>query len=375
MTDATVSSTAPLPQAPFPDYEHYIGEPLYRDGAQIGLFGLLLIPAFAAIDAWLLGLGTFVRMAPAYGAGMAFVGLMLVAMRWPWFERQRPAWVLTFGNLGMVAMLSTVLHPVARPERIPHVLLFFMFGVILLAPVLTVRLLVWMHVMALALLVAVALLWWDSSAVLLDPRVLTLLPTLSVPALAFLAAIVRIQRRSAHEQYQLARRTYTFSTIDALSKLLNRREWMARAERWWRRSTRDQASTSLILLDLDHFKRINDQWGHSVGDRVIEAVGACLLQATRDSDLAGRLGGEEFAILLPRTELAEALGIAERIRLALAGQAVDTPQGETVHFTASLGVAQARDGSLKTLLDAADRCLYAAKDAGRNRCHAQPSSG
>ena len=122
-----------------------------------------------------------------------------------------------------------------------------------------------------------------------------------------------------------------------------------------------------IMLDLDHFKTINDQFGHSKGDEVLAAVGAALRATLRASDFAGRFGGEEFLILLPETVLEGAFVTAEKIRLAVA--AVVVPGMEDHAITASLGLADLleRGGSAERLLREADRALYAAKAAGRNR--------
>ncbi len=132
-----------------------------------------------------------------------------------------------------------------------------------------------------------------------------------------------------------------------------------------------QASTTgspiaLLLLDLDHFKQINDQWGHAVGDQVLANVGAVLRSVLRTRDFAGRNGGEEFAVLLPDTETAVALEIAERVRVAIAE--ITLPSAN-VSVTASIGVGGYPDhaSTLDRLERLADAALYVAKRQGRNR--------
>ena len=131
----------------------------------------------------------------------------------------------------------------------------------------------------------------------------------------------------------------------------------------------------MVLLDLDHFKQVNDRFGHGVGDDVLAAVGNVLPSVLRASDFAGRYGGEEFLILMPDTDSEGALEAAEKLRAAI--QAIDLPQVDRP-ITASLGVASYPTDALEsdTLVRMADRALYSAKGAGRNRVElAMPSSG
>jgi diguanylate cyclase (GGDEF)-like protein len=119
---------------------------------------------------------------------------------------------------------------------------------------------------------------------------------------------------------------------------------------------------SLVVLDVDHFKSVNDEHGHPAGDAVLAGVGAVLRGASRDGDAAGRLGGDEFALLLPGTTAAEAVSVAERVRAEVGRVAVEHG------VTASVGVATTvRPADGAELLDAADRAVYTAKRGGRDR--------
>jgi diguanylate cyclase (GGDEF)-like protein len=120
------------------------------------------------------------------------------------------------------------------------------------------------------------------------------------------------------------------------------------------------------MLDIDHFKRVNDSHGHLTGDTVLVAFADTVAGAIRPTDVFARLGGEEFAVLLPETSLAEASEIAERLRVQVAAMRVSTPQGELT-ITVSLGCAAA--APRQDLLRAADVALYIAKQNGRNRVH------
>lgn len=129
--------------------------------------------------------------------------------------------------------------------------------------------------------------------------------------------------------------------------------------------------SDFVHPDVDAFKRINDRYGHHVGDAVLRKLADGCHSALRSLDVFGRLGGEEFAILLPETGLAAAAEVAERLRLLLADAQVPIEGGQVVRFTVSIGVASmsSPEDSIDTLLNTADRALYAAKHAGRNRVH------
>jgi len=155
------------------------------------------------------------------------------------------------------------------------------------------------------------------------------------------------------------------ATTDPLTGLANHRTFHERLRAEAARSRRSGTPLSLVLLDIDHFKRVNDNFGHQRGDEVLRVVAAVLAEDGRASDLTARLGGEEFALLLADTDADGALAVAERLRAEL--EAVDIPGPRRV--TASFGVAAlGADADPDELVRAADRALYAAKAGGRNRC-------
>ncbi|HUP47948.1 MAG TPA: diguanylate cyclase [Thermoanaerobaculia bacterium] len=161
------------------------------------------------------------------------------------------------------------------------------------------------------------------------------------------------------------------SSRDTLTGLYNRWYVMDKIEAEINRSLRHGAPLSLMMLDIDHFKRVNDTWGHTVGDRVLQSVGRLLRDTCRVYDVPSRYGGEEFCILLPDTRIENTTQVANRIRQRLEVLEMDVP-GASVAVTASIGVAtlDAGDDSVLTgsaLVDRADRALYSAKERGRNR--------
>jgi diguanylate cyclase (GGDEF)-like protein len=190
------------------------------------------------------------------------------------------------------------------------------------------------------------------------------------PLLAIIAVptVLLVRRFLVHTQLVAQ------SRIDAKTGLLNVSTWEREATAELSRAMRTRSPVSLALIDIDHFKSVNDTHGHLVGDRVLRAVSDALTAQLRDYDRAGRFGGEEFVVLLPQTAESDAHRIAERLRLHMAGLAVpvdDRPEAPCVRLTISIGVS-ATDGSageLTDLLASADAALYYAKQAGRNRTH------
>jgi diguanylate cyclase (GGDEF)-like protein len=158
------------------------------------------------------------------------------------------------------------------------------------------------------------------------------------------------------------------SLIDPLTGVGNRRAFFERGEKLLHRSVFDSRPTVLLLLDLDRFKRINDTFGHHVGDQVLVKFCAVAMAALRPDDLFGRLGGEEFASLLPDTSLDEGLAVAERIRSSFEATTLEAG-ANTLAVTVSVGVEMSIDPSpnLADIIKAADRALYRAKANGRNR--------
>ncbi len=156
--------------------------------------------------------------------------------------------------------------------------------------------------------------------------------------------------------------------VDSLTALANRRLCIAALEKELARAERFGEPLTLVLADIDDFKRINDRWGHPTGDEVLQAFAEHMRETVREIDLAGRWGGEEFALILPGTDLEGGRQLAERIREMLAVQRLTAPDGEPIAVSASFGVASFPEaGSQTQLVAAADAALYEAKRSGKNR--------
>ncbi|NDL67022.1 histidine kinase N-terminal 7TM domain-containing diguanylate cyclase [Anaerotalea alkaliphila] len=174
--------------------------------------------------------------------------------------------------------------------------------------------------------------------------------------------------RDVTDRKKLEQELQKLATIDGLSGLYNRRRFMEVAQMEFLRTKRSQKAFSILMVDLDHFKRINDTYGHGAGDEVIRAMGRLLRNTFRKTDSCGRLGGEEFAVLLPDTGSADAFHVAEIFRKETARTLI--PYGDrTLAVTASIGVAtfSGSPQDLDNLLQQADEALYTSKVQGRNK--------
>ena len=178
-----------------------------------------------------------------------------------------------------------------------------------------------------------------------------------------------------HENMDLLMRNRILSEVsarDSLTGLYNRWYVMEKIESEMNRSLRHGSPVAVLMIDIDYFKRVNDTWGHAVGDLVLKSVGQVLRDSCRVYDVPGRYGGEEFCVVLPETSLGNSPAVAERIRTRVAAAAVPVG-GTSVYVTASIGIAGIDDDTADAILtanapvDRADRALYVAKHRGRNR--------
>ncbi len=200
---------------------------------------------------------------------------------------------------------------------------------------------------------------------------------LVVPVVFFLGAVfVALVCSLSYRTSQALKRIYVLeyeSTIDSLTNIYNRRQFDRRLREEFSVSKRHNKPMSLIMLDVDHFKAVNDQLGHQGGDLVLRRLAEILSAGIREGDIVCRYGGEEFAVILPHTDRDRATVLAERLREQIARTELlpqnISPSDQAVHVTASLGVATLDHNmtSAEMLVRAADRALYDAKSSGRNK--------
>ncbi|AOB29579.1 hypothetical protein AKI39_01130 [Bordetella sp. H567] len=259
--------------------------------------------------------------------------------------------VLTSTFLGYVRMAVSWTAYVHRPRHRPAYSYFFVSAIAALGGL--------VH-LARALAVVVGL---ESHTQFMDPSPLNIgfiaTGIVTLPCLA-IGAVMLAYDRMAEQMERLA-------TIDELTGALTRREFMAQAESRLERARRSQSAFSVAILDIDHFKAINDAHGHAAGDLALAYFSSIVAHNVRTGDLFGRLGGEEFGILFPDTRREEAKALVDRLRMRVDESALAAHCGE-ISFTFSAGVDEYRpDDTLANLMARADAALYSAKAMGRNR--------
>lgn len=186
-----------------------------------------------------------------------------------------------------------------------------------------------------------------------------------IERIGFAANIAAIAIENRHATEELEKQAHS----DYLTGLANRRRFLELAENELARTFRYRRQLSILMLDVDRFKQVNDTYGHKIGDIVLKKLSSLCLATLRGVDVVGRMGGEEFAVLLPETAADRALDVAERLRATIAAAHVSLAGGLPLQFTVSVGVATLddQDANIDVLLNHADQALYRAKNEGRNR--------
>jgi len=182
---------------------------------------------------------------------------------------------------------------------------------------------------------------------------------------------LKCRTRIGERIIELEQRILKLATTDSLTGVLNRRAFFERMEQEINRSLRENTSLSLILIDIDYFKKVNDRYGHQTGDIVLQGLTEQLLNSSRPYDFVGRYGGEEFVICLPGANISQAGSVAERMRSNVEEMKIMLPDGsQSIRITASFGVTSFLMGSkekVDSLIKRADNALYKAKNEGKNR--------
>jgi diguanylate cyclase (GGDEF)-like protein len=181
-----------------------------------------------------------------------------------------------------------------------------------------------------------------------------------------------VTKKALEMEHELKERAEAQARTDYLTGLASRRHFVEQAERELARAERYRKPLTLLMIDLDFFKEINDTRGHSVGDIVLQTVAARIRDALREVDIVGRVGGEEFAAILVESEGAAAMEVAQRLRKAVGGTDIMLPEGLPVRVTVSVGLTElrGREVNIDMLLAEADRALYEAKGSGRDSVRA-----
>ena len=294
-----------------------------------------------------------------------------VALRSGWTLRFRDYALsqpqMVFAVLSMAGAYAMV--PYTRAAALQVMCLVLVFGMFRLSPREIRRMGL---VSALILLATVLALQLSGRVTVHDDLLSALITCCVLVGMSVVLARFSQLREQLAEQKQALRQTLReveeLALRDSLTGLFNRRHMQALVDREWLRHGRSGTPLTVALIDLDHFKQVNDLHGHGVGDEVLAAAARVLQEQVRRTDVVGRWGGEEFLLILPDTPLENALPVLDRARVALASAVVSQAlPGLRVTFSAGVACRQG-DTVLSTMLDAADKALYAAKAAGRNCC-------
>ncbi len=272
--------------------------------------------------------------------------------------RKRINLVIISGYLSQIIFVYTNITVLYSFADVIITCTFYLLSVIIMGPILRLKVFVIansiMAVSAAAFLVACGIDYVETIKILI----------FLVVSAIFVGLILKYLKRSFVSLYESALVDYLHSNLDTLTRILNRRAWYEHSEKRFALHPREM--TAFIMLDIDHFKKINDTYGHLCGDAVLKKTAEILLSSTRDTDIIGRLGGEEFGVLLRIESREEALVVAERIRQSVKNLVIEY-ESHSIKITISCGLAYADGSHFEDLIKRSDHCLYKAKSAGRDR--------
>jgi diguanylate cyclase (GGDEF)-like protein len=295
------------------------------------------------------------HLPPLYGLATLLGGCLVFCLL-DWLQRYirvpTPHWQsLTIVSLNTLAIAILVSLHGAQRYSLAYSLLNTAFATVAFGP----------HVGIQAAVLSVALLATIESGGEMDPQTAYGWALFLAVLLTLVAILSRVSR------------LHRDALFDMVTRLRNHRYFQVRLREEIGRTKRYGRPTALLLLDLDDFKRVNDQYGHAVGDKVLQQVAELLMKNSRSADVVCRYGGEELAVILPETALAEAALVAERLRVAVQQRTDD--RGTTVTLSAGVAICPDHGGDADVLIAAADAAMYRAKHAGKNRVAIAESLG
>jgi diguanylate cyclase (GGDEF)-like protein len=294
----------------------------------------------------------------ARGCAIFFALMVVLASKLEFFHKKRVLAITTFGTLGYTALTYSYLAYDAPSHFVVFNWFFYLTATMMLGALMTKKIFIVMESYQIAIVFVLMYLFDKSS------EEIFIYGLVAFSLVVYVYAVVALNRKNGEEAYANAHYMQVISSTDGLSHLLNRRSWYERCGAMFE----IEKNVSFIMLDIDHFKKVNDTYGHEAGDLVIKTIANILMEHTRETDLVGRLGGEEFGIFLPKIEHNELLLIAERLR--------DRIENETIIYgdlilkvTSSFGVVSKNEeiATFKDLVKKGDDNLYKAKETGRNR--------
>ncbi len=343
----------------FDTFEEYYTKRIFPIFITFSYLGLFLASIFLLFDYFTYINSPYLHDVISYRLIAIFFALMVViAAKHDFFMYRRVEAITLFGTLGYSALTYAFIAYDNIIYFVGFNWMFYLVATIMLTPLITKQLYIVME--AFQIFVALALMFFFYKPFDLIFSYIVF----SIPLAAYIYAVVSLNRKNGLEAYENAYNMHVLSSIDGLSHLLNRRSWYEISKKLFT----NEKSVAFIMLDIDHFKNVNDSYGHDAGDMVIQTISRILLEQTRQHDLIGRLGGEEFGIILPHTPVVEAHMVAERIRATIEDTQIHH-NDLILKVTASFGISakSAQISDFSSLVTYGDQLLYKAKETGRNR--------
>lgn len=287
-----------------------------------------------------------------------FAIMVVLSVKLDFFSNKRVIAITTFGTLGYTALTYSYIAFNAPSFFIIYNWFFYLVATMMLGALMTKKIFLIMESFQI-IIVILLMIYFKKN---LDELFLYIMVSFSL--VIYVYAVISLNGKNGEEAYKNAYIMHLTSSIDGLSGLLNRRTWYEKSEKFFNIDD----NYAFIMLDIDHFKKINDTYGHDAGDIVIQEISNILLHQTRDNDIVGRLGGEEFGIFLIDSLTENTIEIAKRIK--------DNIENHTIHYnnniikmTASFGIAlkNKHSSNFKDFIKLGDINLYEAKQNGRNK--------
>lgn len=342
----------------FDSYEDYFGKRIFNSYILFSYVGIALVLLNLIFDYKVHGANKIFfyvlcgRLTSAF-----FLAMSILSVIHPFFKNRRIEAVTIFGTLGFSTIASVYLLSGNPVHYVGYGWFYYLVATLILSPLITKKIYLLME--SFQILFVLTVMGWIGRG----PEEIASYAIVALPLALFAFVIVLFNRKNGIESYENAFENHVLISHDGHSGLLNRKAWYEESRSQWD----SDKGVSFIMLDIDHFQQINDTY-HECGDRVIESVTAILLKQTREYDIIGRLGEEEFGIILPQADLKEAKIIAERIRHTIETTPIYC-NNQTIRITASIGVIENNENidDFGTLVTLGDKHLNTAKEQGRNR--------
>jgi diguanylate cyclase (GGDEF)-like protein len=342
----------------FESYDEFHGKRILKTFLIFSYLGLVLATLYLLFDYKVYGNTPYWNgVLTTRLIAIFFAVMVIVAVAHSFFKNHRVEAITFFGTLGYTAITYGYIAFNNDIHFVGYNWVYYLVATIMIGPLITKKIYIIMESYQI-LIVLILFVLFDKSS-----DEIFIYTIFSIPLAIYVFAVVALNRKNGEEAYENAYQMHITASIDVLSNLLNRRSWYDRS----RGIFAHNKGLSFIMLDIDHFKKVNDTYGHDAGDIVIKMVADTLMEETREKDVVGRLGGEEFGIVLPQTSLDEAVEIGERIRKAIESKSVKYGDLD-LSVTISLGATHSESNDdLEAVVKIGDTNLYKSKQNGRNR--------